>query len=420
MIASCRKNDIPSTDEPPIVFKNDFQFLHAHLRAYAEALRPILTSPEGRKLIREKVMEKFDEEYEVLIKDIKNIPGAISLVDNQKITELDQALFARSKEHLYPQIYIPHLQYLEDTGGLTRSTTDTIIEEPVLVFFSGNPEVDNTQNSVLYPGYKFVNGVLTFFTMVDELYANTHEVWVYNINEVVNRDGVYKLPLPDDEGGGGGSGVPTGSPDDDPNEAPYKRNPYPETGRATINFKIQGMRVAVHKESWISGSSEVAIRAKLHCHNDRPLGNRFTSQSEHYTTDQYSNYLGKLIKKVKRKDIRDATLMYVEYSLQRDWQFELPARDPIHFDYLIFERDPWPAKLNTFQRSGRYSIIFPSDPPSLPWNQNYRSSDNQDNTPYQVGTFTGNILLAASQNEYAGSGLVQGNGQIAFNTILYY
>jgi hypothetical protein len=402
---SCKRDDTTQLTTNTVASKSDFQFLNSQLKQYALALSPAIKTPEARMAIRNKIKEKFDEDYEALIRDIGKLPVVKEIVDNAKIAVMHDELFNQSKERLYPQIYIPRLQYEEDMNTSTRETASDSAEEPVLVFFSGDPEIDNVSNSVVYPGYKLVNDQLVFFTMVNEQFANAHEVWVFNVNEVVDANGAYRYMLPDDEGGGGGGGGTGLGVDDDPEEMPLKKNIYPEFGRATINFKIQSMRVGVHKESWVSGASEICIRAKLHCHNDRALGDRNSSFSEHYTSDQYSNYLGKLIKKVKRKDIKNANLLTIDYSLQRDWQMELINKDPIYFDYVIFERDPWPAKLNSFVRQGRYSIIFPND--------------SVDNSPYHYGTFAGNILIASSANEYAGTGLVQGNGQIAFNTVLY-
>lgn len=416
LFVSCRRDDSLLPLDNNAIEKNNFTFLNNQLKEYALLLGPAINTPVAREEIRRKVKLKFDEEYEALIKDIATIPRVKEIIDAEKVNRLHNDLFLRSKEHLYPQIFIPRLQYLEDNVAAARAASDSLIEDPILVFFSGDPEVDNVLNTVVYPGYKLINDQLVFFAMIDEQYANEHEVWVFNVNEVVNSNGTYRYMLPDDGGGGGGTGY---GPDDDPEEMPFKTNIYPETGRATINFKIQSMRVGVHKESWVSGASEVCIRAKLHCHNDRALGDRNSIYSEHYTSDQYSNFLGKLIKKIRRKDIKDATLLTIDYPLQVNWQVELINKDPIYFDYLIFERDPWPAKINRFERPGRYSVIFPNDLPSMTWMQNYRSSDNNDNTPYNYGTFAGNILIAISANEFAGTGLVQGNGQIAFNTIIY-
>lgn len=265
--------------------------------------------------------------------------------------------------------------------------------------------------------------------MVNERYANENEVWVISINESVNSEGKY---LPEDSGdqgpgggGNGGGGGNSGDIDNDPEDAPTKTNYFPivEPNGNNVNFKIQKMKVFNTKEHWVSGSSEVCIRAKLTCHNGRKLGAPQTQGAEpaQYTSDQFSNYLGKLIKKVKRKDIRNGTLLDIQYSLQQNWLNNYEFRDPVNFDYTIFERDPWPAVLVKSTHYGRYS---PFDIGYTYWgggpnfNQWYRSSDNVDNSPYIIGCFSGHYLVSISGNEFAPTGLVD-NGQIAFNTVQY-
>lgn len=176
------------------------------------------------------------------------------------------------------------------------------------------------------------------------------------------------------------------------------------------------MRVRSHRESWLAGASEIAIRAKLVCHNGRHLGIPGSYQEE-YTSDQYSNYLGKLIKKVKRKQIKNLELLTVNYSLQKDWQNEFPNQDPVHFIYVIFERDTWPATLNKDKRWAPNSPIT-NEPSPGEFNLYYRSSDKDGNNfPYARHLFT-NTLVLATANTYAGSGLVE-NYDIGFNTVLY-
>lgn len=178
------------------------------------------------------------------------------------------------------------------------------------------------------------------------------------------------------------------------------------------------MRVRHPKESWLAGSSEISIKAKLVCHNGRDRGIPGGEPKE-YSSDQYSNRLEKLITKVKRKDVKNQTLLTVNYPMQRDWQNEVPSIDPVHFVYIMFERDVWPAKLN---REVRYAPQSPITGEMLPrsFKLYYRSGgeDKGWNLPYADFRFTNTLSLAAAYY-YAGSGLVE-NGSIAFNTFLFY
>jgi hypothetical protein len=306
---------------------------------------------------------KFDEEYEVLINDLFKYSEINSLVPSSVNKSLHDDLYKRSGQHLYPQIYIPRLQYVEDNGG-SVSVSDNIEEEDtVFVFYSGDAEVDSAQGNEVYPGYKIVDGEYEFYTMVDEAYANENEVWVFSLNEIVDPLGRIPVPCevnpcatgcpeagsPSCGGGGGGGGgtggEPTGDPDDDPTDAPAERVDFPELGHTKTNFKMTSMKVFQFKETWVAGASEVTIRAKLLCHNGRAMGVAGAEKKE-YTSDQYSNYLGKLIKKVKRKLIKDTVLIPLNFPLQTNWQNQVITQDPIHFFYVIFERDKWPASKN--------------------------------------------------------------------------
>ncbi|MCB0741884.1 MAG: hypothetical protein R2796_06745 [Chitinophagaceae bacterium] len=337
-------------------------------------------------------------------------------------------MYKRSGKRLFPQIYIPHFQYIEDypesqTKINKSMDSNSFSDEPIYVFYSGDPEVDSATNNEIWPGYKLINGQYQFYTMVDENFANENEVWVFSLNETVNFNGLYtpydpcEIPNSPDCGGGGGGGGGGNSPDDDPTDAPAARIDFPNLGHQKTNFKIEYMRVRDYKESWLAGASEVAIKAKLTCHNGRELGIVNGVQKE-YSSDQYSNKLGKLIKKVKRKDIRYVNLLTINYPLQTEWQNQNPNEDPIYFIYTIFERDIFPATEHRDQRYSPVSLIS-NEPPPGPFSLFWRSQDkNGQGAPYAQYFFTSTTYVAPTANEYAGSGLVE-NNSIAFNTIIY-
>jgi hypothetical protein len=412
-MVSCNKEESIEVIKPEPEAIKDYIFLNQKLKQLAIVLGPLIKNPSFRSIIINKVNQKFDEEYEMLIKDIFSDESIKSVVSYSKIEKIHTDLYERSGIHLYPQIYIPMYQYLEDNNrNAARTSTE---EEPVLVFYSGNPDVDSSHNETL-PGYKLVNDELVYFTMVNEEYANEHEVWVFNINEVVDEEGRI-IPSLLDENPEGDGGTPTGGYDDDPEDAPSKFVPFPELGHNKINFKIQYMRVRNPKESWLSGSSEIAIKAKLVCHNGRDLGLPYPAEKKEYSSDQYSNKLGKLIIKVKRKDVKEQNILTVNYPLQTNWQNYEPQQDPVHFMYVMFERDPWPAKAWEIDKYSQNSPYFPNDPHPGKFTLWYRSSENFDPTPYANYHFT-NTLILATAITYAGSGLVQ-NNDIAFNTVIY-
>jgi hypothetical protein len=103
--------------------------------------------------------------------------------------------------------------------------------------------------------------------------------------------------------------------------------------------------------------------------------------------------------------------------MQSNWQHSVPSIDPVHFMYIMFERDIWPAKLNKAKRYGPPSpIFFDTHPGAI--ELFYRSSEKDGNNfPYADYRFTNTLFLAQSFF-YAGSGSVS-NPDIAFNTVLY-
>lgn len=430
VVISCKKNDIKRFESPLTEKVDDYKFLNKRLKEFAKEFTPVLSDKNARNLIVKKAKEKFDDEYEVLVNDLFNERLITSLVPYQVNISLHRDLYKRSGEFLYPQIYIPRFQYIEDNYISNRIETDTT-EEIVYVFYSGNAEVDSAQSEEVYPGYRLVEGNYVYYTMVDENYANEHEVWIFSLNEspefnrntipcIIDPCAPQCIEIIDPEngcGGGGGGGGGTENPDDDPTDAPAARNDFPDLGHQKTNFKIHQMRVRGYRESWLAGASEISIKAKLTCHNGRDLG-VINGQQKEYSSDQYANKLGKLIKKVKRKDIRNLELLTLNYPLQTNWQNQDPNQDPIYFIYTIFERDIFPA---TEHRDNRYCPVslISNEPPPGSFTLYWRSQDKRgQGAPYAQYFFTNTTLVAPTSNEYAGSGLVE-NGSIAFNTVIY-
>ncbi len=431
LFISCKKADKIGTEAGVSHRQNDYSFLHSRLRQFANEFIPVLTNKTARNFIVDQAKLKFDEEYEVLINDLFKYKEIFSLVPVSVNESLHDDLHKRSGQRLYPQIYIPRLQYLEDyPSEKHRTETAEFVGDTIYVFYSGDPEVDSAQGDEIYPGYKLVNGQFQYYTMVDEDYANEHEVWVLSLNETVNEFGRPATPCEIDPcapgcpiggcgggGGGGGGGVdPNADPDYDPSDNLPETSEFPDLGHLKINFKIEAMRVRAFNERWLAGASEISIRAKLVCHNGRKEGIPGGEQHE-YFSDQKANKLGKLIRKFKRKEIKNVDLVYVNYPLQSNWQCEVPSIDPVHFVYVIFERDIFPATEHRDKRYAPVSLITNEQPPS--WFKLYwRSQDkNGQGGEYAKYYFTNTLFLAQSAN-YAGSGLVE-NGMIAFNTVLY-
>ena len=425
---SCTKADFKANLDSEHEFLSDYKFLKSSLQEIARLFSPIISNKQLREIVYNKTKLKFDGEYTVLIKDLAADPDVSVFVNRDAVNKIHESLFSKAKTKIYPQIYIPKFQFQEDAGIEIRSELEHENEEPLIVFYTGNADVDSSTLEDVLPGYKLIGGELIYERMVDEEYANLNEVWVFYLNETVDENG--KLPVPCDvdpcrtgcplagsvECGGSGGGGSIDGPDDDPTDGPLARNDFPDLNHNKITFGIQFMNVRNPKESWVAGASEVSVRAKLVCHNGRHLGIPGDYQEE-YSSDQFSNYLGKLVRKIRRNELNE--VLTLNFILQTQWQNEVPSQDPVHFIYVLFERDIWPAKLNTDHRYALNSpITFESAPGPFPLfyraHQHIRYAGDY---PYTRSHFTNTLILATAQT-YAGTGSVS-NPDIAFNTILY-
>jgi hypothetical protein len=438
---SCKKNDSFSQESKIDItsktYNEQIEYADSHLKVIGTEIAKLATDKNFVTFIHEEVKKKFDTEYEVLVNDLKKNANWSDKLNIKTLNESLDAFKNIEGSTFYPQIYIPRFQNDEDYPNSTNSKPDAAISNQIVyVYYSGDAEVDSStseQNS--YPGYILnSNNQMQFWGMVNEDYANNNEVWIISINEVVNNDGNNPLPCVADEcagsgGGGGGVGsIPCTGVDCDPAEFPSPMTPVnPNMGtHLPVNCKIEKMMIKECKESWLAGASEIAIRAKLNCHNNLTDGKPSPAATIQYKSDQYSNYLGRKIAKFKRKAIKNRDIVYVNYSLQTNWPTQFYLIDPIYFDYIIFERDVWPAPLNPIgskngiRRQDLFAIPF-TGLYSDDWNQKYRSQKKKYeawNFPYSQGSLTSNLQIATSQNVYYASGFVN-NSDISFNTIGY-
>jgi hypothetical protein len=411
--------------------KQQVDYAVTHLKNAGLEIAKAATDKNFVDFVHAEVKKKFDGEYEVLIQDLqKNTKWGNKLSSNQLLNALNQFKDIDGS-NFYPQIYIPKFEANENITGVGVATPaaapvpDTI----VYVFYGGDAEADSSAGNEIYPGYIYANGGYTFYTMVNEEYANTHEVWVFSLNESVNSIARYPLPCdPNTDpncssgGGGGGGGGGTGctGPDCDPLEVAPATVPFPELGHTKVNCKLERMIVKDGKESWLGGASEVSIRAKLHTHNNRELGNFYPAPEKDYKSLQASSYLGNVICKVKRKQIRRGTDIVVNYPLQTNWQSQYLYNDPIFFDFVIFEKDIWPAMLNRYKVTGRIDQRAGPSVETPQWDLFYRSADFRNegrNRPYYTSTIVNNFNFS-SFGLYYNSATVN-SGAISFKIMGY-
>ena len=368
-------------------------------------------------------------------------------MNTPKINEALKAFKNIDGSNYYPQIYIPKFEHEEDMReekNYTAPNTNAATEQIVYIYYSGDSEVDSATNETdSYAGYVLdSSNNLVYWGMVNEEYANDNEVWIISINESVGNGGNFCPPqfengvnfyCPEAINGCCTSPPPpppppggcNGDPNCDPTMFAPTTIPFPDLGHNKVNFKIAYMVVKDGKESWLAGRSEVAIRAVLHCHNDRELGNPSPAVERNYTSTNTANYLGNLIRKYKRREINRGTIVDINYSLQTDWQNSNHLKDPVYFDYVIFERDVWPAPKQVRVRQGREDRLQNPFSTANSYKLDYRSgksnhSDGREQ-PYSQGGFinvtNSFIPLPYDADYYDGTSII--NNTIGFKTIKY-
>ena len=378
-ILSCKKTvfelQSDSRQEVPITMQStekQVAYAEHYLKQVGSEIARLNNDESFTDFVRNEVRKKFDTEYEVLISDLKKNSSWANKLNSKLLNEGLNAfknIGGNTENSFYPQIYIPKFQFEEDEQISNNSSNLTANNIIYYVFYGGDSDSDTATNlNVSYPGYiRNEAGELEFWGQISEYFANSNEVWVFSISESVNAEGRSILPCHDENGlivpclgmGGGGSGSGSGTSDPDADPVESFLPTHPTVGNpsfALVNCKVENMTVNVTYESWLAGKSEVSIKAQLTCHNNRKLGD-LNAETKQYRSDQYSNRLGKLIRKFSRREVKNSTQIFVNYSLQQGWSSLNPLSDPIFFNYAIFERDNWPVGVREIYMGRRKDFL---------------------------------------------------------------
>lgn len=208
-----------------------------------------------RDLVYNEVEKELSGDYTALLDDVFDSVFTITKFDLQN----EIADFLRQKSYgidlkgsiyafdningkkYFPQILIPfYMEY--KSGGLLKK------QQPILVVFDGN------ESLLEYDGFQMQNGNIKQ-VKVDENFALKNEVWVINLNEIIESDsdkerlkkqvGGQKKVEPLD------AGRQTVECDDGNPDTPSEQG---------IDVYMESLGISCHKESWISGASEVEIK----------------------------------------------------------------------------------------------------------------------------------------------------------------
>lgn len=394
LLSSCKKDksldvQMPETSNS-ILTKTpaeQIKYAEVNLKKIADAIGPLTKNPAFVNYIHQQVARKVDGQFEVLIEHLVKSPEFGAILNTKEINDALAAFKNLQDENFYPQIYIPKMQNDEDNQvtNLTSSNSTTDITNVKIVVYGG--EMPGVAEDAPHPSYKVeTNGTLTAFQNINEAYVNENEVWVFSLNEVITTQSLMQLPspqpcsiAPDDpecyisSGGGGGGGSSS-----DPNAEPAElaRSPHPDMGLYNpIDVKIDKMIIKKTHEYFLSGASEVAIRAALNTINGRHEGNPTDDFWVYKTLQDGNGKHGKMIKEFTRSQVRDETSLILNYDLVLNWPSN-PSninRGPVYYDLVIFERDHFPTTAYTLYRQNFLNYNY--KPNDDYFSHSYRSAD---------------------------------------------
>ncbi|KQN32449.1 hypothetical protein ASE92_17750 [Pedobacter sp. Leaf41] len=274
-------------------------YVNQKLNEYGKIIAKLAVNPEMKKLVNNRVAEKFDGDYNVLLKDLveNNSSDRLALKSNLQMStapmpsgpaqQVDlQALeialtepVVVNGETLYPQIYIPFFEEQEypeepiepgDPGtplppdpclNAVINPLEPIYLNPVIVISDG----EEIPGQDTFTGYTYdQNGALIENIPVDECFSKRHRVWGITFNERVGSNGT----------------VP-----------PTTNGPTPTAPTTPIGADayFPTMTIKEHKESFIKGGSEVYFIAAVSWSNGiNPTTNqpeasfRYNKSPRHY------------------------------------------------------------------------------------------------------------------------------------------
>jgi hypothetical protein len=327
-------------------------------------------------LVYSEISKQFDGDNNVLI---RNLDDALKLRNTSLSNLINNDLKSGSTltynlgiitdsegQNHYPQIYIPNIEELKKNNILGT-------KPPILVIYVSGIDENRTE----FDGYFLNDNKLEKMPFqITEAYSKSNEVWVLSVNERVNNNGEVS--------------------------SNSSSSPILKSAKSAINCQIQNMKIKSHKESWVSGASDVSIRTyKTYSNIFAPN----TTQEAIIDGDcSSSSYLGIDIRKFSRNEVSNKKNILINFNLESNWKVDNFYTDPVRLLYVIFESDGWPAGVKSFTIYENGAIV----------NLYYRSTDHY----YDAGSIYGNTLNGSFSSVYAGSYSVS-NSEIEFNTTLY-
>lgn len=302
---------------------NKVDYLEKELKNISKSGFSVLTEPNIRTVLYDKISNKFDGDYNVLIEDLMEnvIKKNIFSDENINVEAIRESIvkIKNSDDITFnAHIHIPFFEDLKSNDMLGK-------DEPTIIFAA-----TDDPNKEYYQGYRFeINGSIIESEKVNEEFAKLNEVWVFGINERFFEETIDNMESFVYE---------------DFTNFRLESSPYQN---------IVNMKVKCHKESFAAGASEVNIISYVHdsgfnngdqTHGDPPGGSG--------------------IRDFSRKEVKNETWINVNYGIVANWNDNYPSWD--WCSYVIFEYDPIASNNYVYWSSGGVQVQTA-----------YRSSDTE-------------------------------------------
>lgn len=311
---SCQKDTTlkPKETETP---RSDFEVARELLVPFAQAAMKLSENPETKELVINEVAKRFDGDYNTLFSTLTHdqnnnarIASVLTQDDEDAMTVAIQKLAEAAGEEIFPQIYIPYFETLEEQGESASARLANSTTSPIVVIYDG----DETQTEWI--GYR-LNDLgefedVGFPITVD--YAENNEVWVVSINERIGSE----IIDPDYDGIYAGARV----------------------DGITQRVRFNNITVHCRKESGLSGKTDLSIIRLTTWYDTK---NPDTGNTEWYCHGECTDVgnidrTGTVFKQWAKKEIGDQKTV--------NWRFWDKSSD--YGDYMcfvLFEKDGWPA-----------------------------------------------------------------------------
>ncbi len=312
---SCKKATTIVVDEELIQNKSQTEqrnYVRENFKAISQEIAKAMKNPSFKSFVFEKASQKFDDDYNVLEKDLLSYPGISSIANVALINEKLAKFKNIGGNTYYPQLYIPRLS----VTNASRTTNNDV--ETEFVLYDGNESI------IEYPGYTLnYDGILVpTYEAITEEYAMSNDVVVMSLNETVDNNGLL-TPVT------------------------LSTNEIQETQDFTngkLVYKYNKMTVKHHKESWAAGKSDIAVinwqetwNGTAYGQIGAPLASIYPSTSAHG-----NSALGYYIKKFDRCDVKNKKELTLERKIT-EGDFSNTITGNIIYHWTIFERDLWPT-----------------------------------------------------------------------------